>query len=215
MSDPVVPTPGQQDPSPVQPGNTTPAPAGVDWEARYKGASTIINQLTADKQALQAQLTQALSEKEQALAQLALKDTEKSVAVGERDNQLKAIVEANSNLEQEVLRLRALEAKVKVANKLGNPGLLPILDTIPNVADEAALETLMKQVSDWGNSLVKNRESQLLAGSAPAATPTPVSDALPQDNKGWQEYVGKAPLGSPEREQRMNAWRDWGLASQK
>lgn len=208
-------TPDPQGTPPGQQGSTPPAPQQVDWEARYKGASTVINQLTIDKQSLQAQLTQALSEKEQALAQLALKDTEKSVAVGERDNQLKAIIEAKTSQEQELARLRSLEMKIKVAKKLNNPALLPILDTIPSIEDEATLEVLMKQVSDWGQNLVKDRETQLFAGSTPPVPPVPMGDALPQDNKGWQEYVEKAPLGSAEREKRMNSWRDWGLASQK
>jgi hypothetical protein len=214
MPDPVVPTPGQQE-IPGQQGNATPVPAGVDWEARYRGASAVINTLTAEKSALQGQLVQMTSQFEQANAQLALKETEKSVAVGERDNQLKVIVEAKSTLEQELTRLRALEMKVKVANKLNNPGLLPILDTIPSVADEATLEALMKQLTDWGQDLVKQRENQLLAGTTPPASPMPIGDPLPQNSQGWQEYVNKAALGSPEREQRMNAWRDWGLASQK
>lgn len=214
MPDPVVPTPGQQE-IPGQQGNATPVPAGVDWEARYRGASAVINTLTAEKSALQGQLVQMTSQFEQANAQLALKETEKSVAVGERDNQLKVIVEAKSTLEQELTRLRALEMKVKVANKLNNPGLLPILDTIPSVADEATLEALMKQLTDWGQDLVKQRENQLLAGTTPPASPMPIGDPLPQNSQGWQEYVNKAALGSQEREQRMNAWRDWGLASQK
>lgn len=196
------------EPAQQQPANpTTPA---VDWETRYKGASTVINKLTTDRDQIKAQLETATSELEQLRAQLALKETEKTVAVGERDKQMQTILEAKTQAESELANLRALKIKLDVAKKIGNPDLMLILDTIPSIADENALEALMRQVSDWGASLAKKRETELLAGVTASAVQAPVTQALPQSNADWQTYVNGFPLGSKEREEAFDAWKAWG-----
>lgn len=191
-----------------------PTPAGENWELRYKGMVPVVEKLTLDNRNLQAQLTALASEKEQLAAQLGLKDTEKSAAVGERDKQLQQLIQTQTSLEQEMARLKALELKVKVANKIGDPGLMAIADSIPSVADEEALTTLMKNISEWGQSAARQREAEILAGVTKPVVSVE-APALPNSIDAWQKYVNDADLGTPEREKRMNAWRDWGLSLNK
>jgi chromosome segregation ATPase len=205
MTDNAEPTPEQQQP-PVQQGNS-----GTDWEARYRGASTVINRVTAEKDALQVKLDAALAEIEQLKAQTGLKDTEKTVAVGERDKQIQELLQAKSALETENTQLKALSLKVKVAKKLGRPELIEVADTIPNVTDEAALETLMASVADWGSKLVKAREEQLLSGVTPPAGSIQAAPAAPASSEEWQKKINSTPFG-PEREKLMNDWWAWEAA---
>jgi hypothetical protein len=216
-------TTGQQPPNsgPEQPGASTPAPTDgapehhIDWKARYQGSSQVINNLTRERDDLKGQLETVTSKFEQLQAQLSLKDTEKTVAVGERDKQINEILEAKSQAEQELARLRALERKVKVANKIGDPNLVTVIDTIPDIEDEGTLEAMMTNLTNWKNQAVKARENQLLEGETPEINPTPESDPLPTTNQGWQQYVEQFELGSKERDNAMNAWKDWGIASQR
>jgi chromosome segregation ATPase len=205
MTDNAEPTPDQQTHSGQQ-GNS-----GTDWEARYRGASTVINRLTAEKENLQGQLDASKAEAEQLRAQLGLKDTEKTAAVSERDKQIQELLQAKSALEAENAQLKALGLKVKVAKKLGKPELIEIADTIPNVTDEAALEALMSSVADWGNKLVKSREEQLLSGVTPPAGPIQAAPAAPATSEEWQKRINSMPFG-PEREKAMNDWWAWEAA---
>lgn len=201
---PATPAQPAQPPAP-----TTPA---VDYEARYKGMVKKVEELTLSLREKDGQLATKASEIERLTSELTMKDTEKTVAVGERDKQLNDLVTSKSQLETELAELRALKAKVEVANELGNPSLLAIVDTIPNVQDKEVLKTLMGNISSWGSAQVKAREEQLLAGTTPdvsATATTPVE--LPTTSEAWQAFVNQAELGTPERDQRMNAWRDWGL----
>lgn len=206
----------QQETPPAQPSSSAPAPQAVDWEARYKGAVPTMEKLTIENRNLRDQQAQVTSKLEQLQAQLELKGTEKSVAVGERDKTIEQLLTEKSQLQAEVDRLKAVEMKVRVANKIGDPSLISIIDTIPSVADEEALETLMTSVSNWGSGKVKDREQELMAGENMPSTPptTPIPD-LPTNIAGWQDYVNQAELGSQEREKRMEAWKDWGLSQQK
>jgi len=68
------------DQSPVQPDNSG-QPATIDWEARYKGASTKINELTTKLRDIETQLTAKTSSEEQLRTQLGVKDVEKDSAV--------------------------------------------------------------------------------------------------------------------------------------
>lgn len=200
----------------VQPASPPSQPTdAVNWEARYKGMVKKVEELTLSGRETQEQLQAKISEIERLEADLGLKDTEKTVAVSERDKQLNELVQSKTDLEQELSSLRALSLKVEVANEIGNPEMLAIVDTIPNLTDKEALTSLMTNISDWGDKRVKAREEQLLAGSTPDVTPTPPQVSLPTSNDDWQNYVNQVPIGSDEREQRMNAWRDWGLSLQQ
>lgn len=206
----------QPETPPAQPASPPSQPTdAVNWEARYKGMVKKVEELTLSGRETQEQLQAKISEIERLEADLGLKDTEKTVAVSERDKQLNELVQSKTDLEQELSSLRALSLKVEVANEIGNPEMLAIVDTIPNLTDKEALTSLMTNISDWGDKRVKAREEQLLAGTTPDVTPTPPQVSLPTSSEDWQNYVNQAPMGSDEREQRMNAWRDWGLSLQQ
>jgi len=206
-------TTAQQVTTPVQPASPpTPTTPAVDYEARYKGMVKKVEELTLSLREKDGQLAEKSSEIERLTSELTMKDTEKTVAVGERDKQLNDLVTSKSQLETELAELRALKAKVEVANELGNPSLLAIVDTIPSVQDKEVLKTLMSNISAWGNQQVKAREEQLLAGTTPdVAATAPAPTQLPTNSEEWQAFVNQAELGTPERQQRMDAWRDWGL----
>jgi hypothetical protein len=207
---PVQQIPGQQ--VTTEPGPTD----GIDWAARYKGTGPVINKLTEDNKVLLAQTTQLTSQLEQLKAQLALKDTEKNAAVGERDRQLNDILQAKSQAEAELTRLQALELKFKVAKKLGRADLIEIADTIPSVTDEVALEALMTSIAGWGDKLVKQRENQIMAGSTPTVGATPAaSSTTPSSTEAWQAHINSLPLGSTERENAMASWWTWEAAVKK
>lgn len=214
MNDDPETTPGQH--TSDQPGNSDTAPVGgTDWEARYKGSSRVIDQLTKDKKALEDQLVALTSENEQLKTQLTMKDTEKTVAVGERDKQLQAMIEAKTTTDSELADLRSLKMKVEVARELNDPGLLSIFESIPSVSDKDAMKALMQNISSWGDERVKAREKELLAGvTAPVAQAAPEM-ALPTTVEGWQKYINEAEYGTEEKAKRLNAFRDWGLASTK
>lgn len=204
-------TPVQQETSGQQ--VTQPAAAsGENWEARYKGMVPIVEKLTSEKRTLQEQLDKKTSEYEQLSAQLGLKDAEKQAAVTERDKQLQQLLEAQTTNEAEIKRLKSLEMKVQVANELKEPRLLAIVDSIPSVEDKEALTTLMKNIANWGEDIVQKREKEILAGVTEQTQSVAPVQEMPSDNAGWQKYLEGAPLGSTEREQRYEAWRQWGMS---
>lgn len=199
---------------PLDPGQQ-PSGQQIDWEARYKGTGPIINQLTQKSEALQAQVSQLTSELEQLKAQLALKETEKTVALGERDKQINDLVSAASQNDTELKRLRGVDRKLKVAKDLNAPQLLTVLETIPDLESDEALTSVMKNLMDWSASQVKEREQQLLAGYTGGGAPAPVTSvSLPTNIEGWQRYLNEASDGTPEKSARFKQFRDWG-ASQK
>lgn len=137
------------------------------WKTRYTGLVRKVEELTLTNRDLTSQLATKTSENEQLKAQLGLKDTEKSVAISERDRQLQAALQSNSGLESELTELRAMKLKLKVMKDLKAPHLLKILDRIPNMTDEEALKTVMSDFNSFAADLVQEREQQLLSGMTP------------------------------------------------
>lgn len=201
MSDQLPENPGQQPPSGQH------ANPAIDWEARYKGASQKINELTTEIAGLKAQLSANASDMEQLRTSLSVKDVEKDAAVGSYKTQLEKAMADTNAAASELKELRALKAKLEMTKKLNAPHLVPILDKIPFVESPEAMEEVMKTFLDWGKELVTEREKQLLAGVTPppAAATTPAK-TLPTTSKDWQAYVNSFPPGSPEREQAYEQW---------
>ena len=200
---------------PAQQSSATPAntpsepPAGYIEQARYNGLVKKVEELTLKTRELEGQLAAKSSEYEQLNEQLAIKDTEKTVAVGERDKALQTSLAENQALSTELSELRALKLKLEVARDLKRPDMVAILDRLPNLTDKEALTTVAKDFLQWGDQLVSEREKQLSAGVTDPISPLSTAPAKPSTADGWESYVNSLPLGSPERLKAVNEYGDW------
>jgi vacuolar-type H+-ATPase subunit I/STV1 len=168
---PPTETPPAQ-PPPAEPV-TTPSgpPDGFIEIARYNGLVKKVETLTLANRELEAQITGKTSEIEQLNSQIALKDTEKTVAVNERDKQLETSMTENQSLQAELKELRGLKLKLEVAKDLNRPELVNILDRLPNLEDKEALTTVAEDFLGFADDLVQQREEQLTSGITPPVGP--------------------------------------------
>ena len=213
--------PASQTTPPAQPSNATPAnttpeqpPAGYIEKARFDGLVKKVEELTLKNRELEGQLAAKNSEYEQLNEQLAIKDTEKTVAVGERDKALQTALEENQAKDTELAELRALRLKLEVAKELGRPDLVAILERLPNLTDKEALTIVAKDFLGWGDQLVSEREKQLSAGMTDPISPVTTAPAKPTTSQGWEDHINSLPLGSPEREKAFNQFGDWAESQQ-
>lgn len=204
----IVQDPEQLQP-PVQQSQTTPPSQSEDWEGRYKGSVKKIEELVISNRDLLAQLAEAKSQVERLNADLGLRETEKVVAVSERDKQISDLVSKSSDAEKELAALKALQLKVKVATELGRPDLLALADHIPNVTDEGVLKTIMTDFSKFAETAVKAREQQLLAGVTFAGGVSPTATSTPQSDAEWQNLINSQGLGTKERSKAFDDYYTW------
>ena len=210
---PVVPpteTPPPAQPPPAEPVTTPPVPPeGFIEQARYNGLVKKVEELTLSSRALTEQLTAKTSEVEQVTGQLAVKDTEKTVAVSERDKALETSMTENQSLQAELTELRALKLKLEVANDLKRPELVRILDRLPNLEDKEALTIVAQDMLGFADDLVQEREKQLTSGITPPIGSVPAAPATPSTPAAWETHINSQVLGSPERAKAMNDYGDW------
>lgn len=207
MTEPVL-DPGQPQP-PVQPPQTTPPTQdGDNWKDRAAGLTRKVEELVIANRELTAQLAEVRSQNERLNADLSLRDTEKTVAVSERDRQIQDLVSKSSEAEKEIAALKALQLKVLVATELGKPELLSLAQHIPNLTDKEALTTVMADFAKWGEAAVKQREQQLLAGMPFAGGVTPPSTSAPQSDAEWKAKIEKS--NDPrERQDLFDGYYAW------
>jgi hypothetical protein len=210
------PTPVEQAPTPQQQPSSAPnaqpsdgPPSGYVEKARFDGLVRKVEELTLSNRSLNDQLAAKTSEVEQLKGQLTVKDTEKTVAVGERDKSLQTALTENAELQKELTELRALKLKIDTINEIQKPELLKIINHIPNLTDGEALKVVMTDFAGFGDSLVKQREEQLLSGLTPTGGGPAVQPSTPSTAKAWQEHVNSLPLGSTERGKAMDDYGDW------
>jgi myosin heavy subunit len=203
---PVQPVEPAVQPAPVTPAPTTPE---INWEERYKGQVRATQLAVESKKSLEDQLLTQASESEQLKAKLDLGAQEKTVAVGERDKQLEVLLKSNQTLEAEMSRLKSLESKLKVANKLGRPELMQLVDHIPNLEDEEVLETVMKDFADFADQQVKVREDQLMSGLSPSAVQPSATPTTPQTAQDWERALAAEPDGTKEKATMLSDYGDW------
>lgn len=201
--------------APIQPDNSgqqaaAPQSPTENWEARYKGLVSKVEELTLANRALNEQLTAKSSGEEQLKQQLGIKDVEKQVAVGEHSKRLQDALQTQAALEQEVANLRALKLQVEVANEIGHPELLELASRLPTMTDKEALKTVMMDFANFADKAVKAREKQLLSGVTPSiGTGAGPAAAGPSTPQAWQEKINSLTLGSPERRKAMNDYGDF------
>jgi hypothetical protein len=204
--------PGQQDVSGQQ-AKGTQEPQPENWQARYTGAVRKIEELTLSSREVQTQLAARASEIEQLKAQLGVKDVEKTVAVGERDKKLSTLLEESAAAQAQLKELTAYKAKVAMAQELGRPELIKIIDRIPAVEDPAVLKGIMEDFIGFADGLVKDREKQIFSGITPPVGPGGGAPQKPTSSASWEKQINALPLGSAERRQAMDDYYDF-LANQ-
>ena len=140
-----------------------------------------------------------------------MKDAEKPAAVGERDKRLQEVITAKTQMDGQLAELQALQLKVKVAKDMGRPDLLPILDTIPSMSDEAALKSVLETFATFADTKVKAREKELMAGFTPSlgGGGGGSGPAAPTTPEAWSKHIESKPLGSPERAKAMDEYWDY------
>lgn len=212
MTDQTIETTPEQQGNPVQQaGSKTPEQPGVNWEERYKGSVTTINRLQGEIKTLKEQLSGKTSEYEQLYSQLTQKDVEKDVAVSEHRKQLEKALTEKTTAERELTELRAFKSKMDVIREMGANHLVPIIDRIPYVEDPEALRTIIKDFSNWGDDMKKEREKEILSGITPTgvAAGSQAKPNVPSSAKEWEVHINSLPLGI-EREKAWDEYFVWG-----
>lgn len=193
--------PEQQAETPVQQEN---------WEARYKGQQSALQLAVTAKKELETQLATLTSDLEQLRSQLSLKETEKTVAMSERDSNIKSLMEAKNAADQELAKLRALNKKIELAKAMKRPEILPMLDRIPDIDDEEILKQYVTDMLSWADDLVSQREKALLAGVVPSlGGPGTQPIEGPSSPDAWLDKIEKLPLGSADRAKAMDEYYGW------
>ena len=141
--------------------------------------------------------------------QLDAKETEKTIAVSERDKKIQDALTAQTAADKELADLRAMQRKVKVAKALGRSDLLEIMDAIPNLEDEEALKSVFETFTGYADKQVKRREQELLSGVTPPVASTQTTAQVPASKDGWQKFINSKPLGSAERVTAQDQYWDW------
>ena len=219
MSEETVETPVEQvevpkTDTPPQQAQTQPPAPQEDWKKRYDGTIQTLEKLTLKNRELEEKLAQMSSEKEQLMSQLSIKDTEKSVAVGERDKILEQTLKDKEGIERELHELRAMKAKLDLVKKHDAGQVIPILDSIPYSEDPEVMEKIFTDFVSWGDNLAKNRQDQILAGwTPPVAAGSEKPAGGPNSAAEWMKKIQSLPEGQ-EKQQAWDDYFKWGSQSQ-
>ena len=220
VTTPAEPSSQQQDastvatPQPSSPQGNQP-PAGFIEKARYDGLVRKVEELTLANRSLNEDLRVKSSTIEQLNSDITVKDTEKQVAVGERDTRIQTLTEASMKQDAEIARLRALELKLKVVKDMNRSDLVPLLDHIPDMTDEEALITTLNTFADFTDKAVKAREDQLTAGVLPVGGGITNTETSPSTREAWNKEINSLPLGSPARAEKVAEFGAWLEANAK
>ena len=182
---------------------------------RFDGLMLKVQELTEAQKKYTADLASKDAEIARLSGEIAIKDTEKTVTVAERDKQLNELIQSKSQSEAELAELRALKLKLEVVEELGRPDLVKILKNIPALTDKDALKTVLEDFARFGDESAAAREKQLLAGITPAVSAAQPAGASPQSDDGWMRHIESLPLGSVERAKAMDEYWTWGLQNHK
>jgi hypothetical protein len=204
---PVVPPvapPQQPTPDPV-------TPEGFVEKARFSGAIRKINDLTGEKDALQLAIDEKASELERLRNQMAEQGLEHTTLLSARDATLQERITAEQATAKELADMRMYKRKVEMAKALGHPDLIAIIDTIPNMDSDEALQKVMEDVVGFTNSKVQAREQELLAGVMPLPPALQIVPDKPSTQEGWQRHIETLEMGSSERQKATDDWHKWGV----
>lgn len=197
-------------PAPVAP----PAEDLVTKDKRYIGQVQANQQLALQKRDLEAKLATQASELERLSTQLAIKDTEKAVAVGETTKSLEKALQEKAETDRQLAVSGAKLLKIEIAKEINHPELLMILDTIPDLTDKAVLTVVMNDLVRFREQGIKEREEVLLRGVTPGISPAQPK-AEPASKADWMARVNQFLPGTKERQQAFDAYGDWQIKNPK
>ncbi len=207
-------TAGEQTQVSQQPGNP---PEGFIEIGRYTGLVKKIEEMVTagrDKDAKMLTLSEKIQRFETDLVE---KDAANRVAVSERDKRLEETVTAKSQMELELKRLRALEAKVEVANEIGHPELLGAIKNLPDLENKDALKLIFEDIAKFADTKAQEREKQLMAGvtANTAGVKTNSIGTSPSTEAEWNAHLSKQQLGTPEYQKGLDDYWSWQMSKQK
>jgi hypothetical protein len=183
---------------------------------RYTGAIQALQEKDKSLKELEAQLAARSSEIEQFRTQLSEADVEKNSLLADRDAKLTEATQKLTDTEKELVNMQAQMMKVDVAQEIGHPELIKLLDTIPSIPDKEALTNVMKEIAGFAEEQVKAREEELLSGRTPEVSPAQTTPAYPDGNnvEAWESYISKLDPFSDEYNQAMEAFHKAVFAQQ-
>lgn len=184
-------------------------PEGYVEKERFSGAIKKIQTLTTELETKGDTISQLNSKIEQLSGEVAAAKAEKQTIVGQRDETIEQHITTNKELEQELKQLRTFKRKVEKAKEMGRPELIKVLDIIPDMEDEEALETAMQDVLSFRDEGAQARESELKSGIMPSSSSIENVPDKPTTEEGWERYVQKFDEGTQEHQQAMDEWGDW------
>jgi len=197
-----------------QPGNP---PEGFIEIARYNGLVRKVQELVEAGKSNDTTLANLKLDLERHKADLVEKDASLKVAVSERDRRLEAMVTEKAEIQSEFKRLKALEAKVKVANEIGRPELLGAIKNLPDLESEDALKMIFEDIAKFADTAAKKREEQLLAGVTLPTTGVNTNSInnTPSTEAEWENHLAKQELGSPEYQKALDSYWNFQIKNQK
>jgi hypothetical protein len=205
---PVVSAELQQ--APGSPATTTQVPAGYVEQARLTGALQKIEQLTLTNRILADASIAKDATIGQLQAELVTGKAATTASVGEHSVTITNLTKERDDLKVQVALSEATKNKIKFINEAGRPELFAILDSIPNVADEAAQKKIIADLGNFAVNIAKQRETQLVAGVIPVITdPSHSLPPSPKSDAEWSTYLNTLTLGSIERQKAMDQYFEW------
>jgi chromosome segregation ATPase len=205
MSDETTKTPDQQADAPEQQASANPT---TDWESRFKGLQKKFNVLMETKGELDNQLAEERMKREDFEKQLASLSNEKDSLTTEKQRKIDELTGQLTQREEELSKLSKMQLKVEVANELGHPELLQLMNAIPDSDNREDVEGAMKTILGFTKAQIEQRERQLTEGLMPGEA-TAGDTPMPTTEEGWVEMIDELPLGSTERDKAMDSYFKW------
>jgi len=198
---------------PVQPDNTAgQQPTGTqstdNWEERFKGLQRKFNTLMEAKGDLEGQLAAQHTTNADKDQQLATLSNEKDSLQLSTQQKIEELTSQISEKDKSLSELSQMQLKVKVANELGHPELLQLIDTIPGTDDPEKVESAFKTILGFTKSQIEQREKQLSEGLMPGDAP-PDGKTMPSTEQGWTNLIDSLQLGSEERDDAFDKYFKW------
>jgi hypothetical protein len=204
-------TGGQPDGS-ADPGQSTDTGSGhqetVNWENRYKGVMTVLNQRNAEIERLKAEAQTTVGSVETLNGRINTLQAEYDAKVAALTEQLQTLTGERDNALKDKTVLDAY--KVKMEALKGHPDLLPLADTIPDIPDPEVMKQHLDMLAKGVSAITTQKAQQLTAGMTPGAT-TPNTNQQQYAYStlaDWQQALNGA-AGTDEFTKLASAFKQW------